>query len=141
SYLLPAEECLGLPGSPLAFWASESLINAFGAKERIGDVADIRVGLDTGDNARFLRLWHEVAECRTLRNAESQADVVKAKSRWVPHTKGGEYRKWFGNLTDVIAFSDRDYDALGKQGNKLPSRSYYFKEGVFYTRVSSGVAS
>lgn len=141
SYSLPAQECLGLPGSPLAFWASENLIHAFRADERVGDAADIRVGLDTGDNARFLRLWHEVAISRTLHNGSSQTDVVNAKARWVPHTKGGEYRKWFGNLTDVIAFSDRDYDALGKQGNKLPSRTHYFNEGVFYTRVSSGTAS
>ncbi|MGS2742587.1 BREX-1 system adenine-specific DNA-methyltransferase PglX [Halomonas sp. LS-001] len=141
SHQLPAQECLGLPGSPLAFWASEDLIQAFSSDQRVGDAADIRVGLDTGDNARFLRLWHEVASSRTLHDGNSQADVVDAKARWVPHTKGGEYRKWFGNLTDVIAFSDRDYDMLGKQGNKLPSRMHYFREGVFYTRVSSGTAS
>lgn len=141
SHRLPAQECLGLPGSPLAFWASEDLIRAFCSDQRVGDAADIRVGLDTGDNARFLRLWYEVAASQTLHNGGSQTEVANAKARWVPHTKGGEYRKWFGNLTDVIAFSDRDYDALGKQGNKLPSKTHYFKEGVFYTRVSSGTAS
>lgn len=141
SHCLPAQECLGLPGSPLAFWASEELIHAFSSDQRVGDAADIRVGLDTGDNARFLRLWHEVTTSRTLHCGNSQKDVVDAKARWVPHTKGGEYRKWFGNLTDVIAFSDQDYDALGRQGNKLPSRTHYFREGVFYTRVSSGTAS
>ena len=140
-FFLPAKECLLLPGAPLAFWASDSLIRAFASKESINDCADIRVGLDTGDNSRFLRSWFEVSNQRTVFDASSQRDVSSRSARWVPHTKGGEYRKWFGNLMDVIAFGDGDYDALSKQGNKLPSRMFYFREGIFYTRVSSGVAS
>lgn len=141
SYTLPAKDCLGLPGAPLAFWASENLIRAFSSEKRVGDVADIRVGLDTGDNARFLRSWHEVSLQRTKYDATSQADVSASNARWVPHSKGGEYRKWFGNLNDVIAFGQQDYQDLSNQGNKLPSRTHYFREGVFYTRVSSGTAS
>lgn len=140
-FRLPAKECLLLPGAPLAFWASDKLIHAFASNESVSDHADIRVGLDTGDNSQFLRSWFEVSNENTVFNASSQEEVVRKNARWVPHTKGGEYRKWFGNLTDVIAFGDNDYNALSKQGNKLPSRTYYFREGVFYTRVSSGAAS
>lgn len=141
TFRIAAEDCLSLPGSPVAFWAQEGLIKAFNSEYSLGEFADIRVGLDTGDNACFLRAWYEVAANQTLHGASTQSDVSKSGRRWVPHTKGGEYRKWYGNLVDVISFSDPDYAILSNQGNKLPSREFYFREGIFYTRVSSGAPS
>ena len=48
-----------VPGSPVAYWLSPAAFAAFNGT-RLKDVADIRSGIGTSDNERFLRLWFEV---------------------------------------------------------------------------------
>ena len=62
------------------------------------------------------------------------------EKKYVPHTKGGEYRKWYGNFEYVIAFDSLNYNLLMESGNHLPSRQFYFLEGMNWTRVSSKFA-
>ena len=49
-----------IPGSPIAYWVSERLKQIFVEVRQLGDLVDTRIGLQTGDNNQFLRLWHEV---------------------------------------------------------------------------------
>ena len=72
-----------------------------------------------------------------LLSAKSKDDVISTY-KWVPHTKGGPFRKWFGNLEYVIAFDNENYIALLNSGNHLPSRQFYFQEGITWSRVTSG---
>lgn len=136
-YMVDVSVLNDIPGSPLAFWASKKLRSAFAAGRTLNDVAEPRVGLDTGDNPRFIRLWHEPAFDRLFLTASTISEFHQSGKKWAPHSKGGNYRRWYGNLQEVIAFSQIDYAKLGSQGNKLPSRQYYFKPGMFYTRVST----
>ena len=57
--------------------------------------------------------------------------------KWFPFHKGGEARSWYGNSGNVISFDQKSYDILINQGNHLPSKEYYFKEGVLFSRISS----
>lgn len=59
------------------------------------------------------------------------------EKKWVPHTKGGEYRKWYGNYQYVIAFDEYNYGELLMSGNHLPSREFYFKEGFSWSRIAT----
>ena len=136
-YKVDITDMKDLPGMPLAFWASKKLRSAFAAGKTLNDIAEPRVGLDTGDNSSFIRIWHEPGFGEVFTTATNISDFHESKKRWAPHSKGGNYRRWYGNIQEVIAFSEKDYAKLGSQGNKLPSRQYYFKSGLFYTRVSS----
>ncbi|MGL5982359.1 MAG: BREX-1 system adenine-specific DNA-methyltransferase PglX, partial [Cetobacterium sp.] len=49
-----------IPGSPIAYWVSERVKEIFATSQKLGEVGDAKVGLQTGDNDRFLRLWNEV---------------------------------------------------------------------------------
>src|SRR5699024_1617259 len=49
-----------IPGSPIAYWASENLINDFEKGTPLGELVDAKQGLATADNKRFLRQWFEV---------------------------------------------------------------------------------
>ncbi len=140
-YTKTSRDFLDLPDYILPFWLSAQMMSAFRENIPISEVSEIRVGLDTGDNERFIRFASEVSRNNIIFSAKSKENVEKSCCRWVPHAKGGEYRKWYGNLLEVLAFSPADYRVLSNQGNKLPSRQYYFKEGFFYTRVSSSKAS
>ncbi|MEI3234700.1 MAG: hypothetical protein V8S33_09955 [Intestinibacter bartlettii] len=45
---------------PLAYWLDSKYIDAFKYEEKFKNVADLKTGLSTMDNNRFLRLWYEV---------------------------------------------------------------------------------
>ncbi|MGI3100980.1 BREX-1 system adenine-specific DNA-methyltransferase PglX, partial [Companilactobacillus alimentarius] len=45
-----------IPGSPIAYWASENLIKDFEKGTRMDELVDPRQGLATADNNRFLRM-------------------------------------------------------------------------------------
>lgn len=124
-----------IPGKPIVYWISKNFIKNFAAPP-IGSVMESRVGLDTGNNDKYLRIWFECNINKIEFNADSVEQLHKKRGKkYVPHTKGGEYRKWYGNLEYVIAFDMINYNELLESGNHLPSRQYYFKEGMNWTRV------
>jgi type II restriction/modification system DNA methylase subunit YeeA len=125
-----------IPGFPIAYWVSASLRKTFSNSLIIEDIGVVRQGFQTGDNDRFLRLWHEVSSEITLTDAKTKEDVWKG-FKWVPYNKGGEFRKWFGNNDFLVAFNEENYNFLLKSGNCLPSRQLYFKEGVTWSSLSS----
>ncbi|CAE6519228.1 conserved hypothetical protein [Nitrosomonas nitrosa] len=114
-----------IPGSPIAYWVSEPIIDVFRASNSLSNYADIGKGLDTGDNNRFLRCWYEV-----------QIDSEK----WIPCQKGGAYRKWFGNNNFVINWANDGEELKKFSGSNLRNAHNYFREGLTWTRVSSNTA-
>ena len=132
--------CRRIPGEPIVYWISDNFINNF-AQKAFSDIVDSRVGLDTGNNEKFLRLWFEPNYQQLEFNATSAEQLHGIpEKKYVPHTKGGEYRKWYGNFEYVIAFDSLNYNLLMESGNHLPSRQFYFLEGMNWTRVSSKFA-
>ena len=132
-----------IPGFPISFWISDVLRDSFKQGNLLGNPSktSIRVGLDTGDNDSFVKNWFEVNVNKIGFNSSSIADFQISGKKWVPHIKGGTFHKWYGNLEEILKFDNQNYNQLLTQGNKLPSRQYYFREGLSYTRVSSGKLS
>lgn len=131
-----------IPGRPVAYWASRQLLNAFEAGVPLGDDADTKVGLQTGDNERFLRQWFEVsADCSYMR-ARDRADAQASGARWFPHNKGGEYRKWWGNKDYVINWQDDGHELWDlRPRSVIRNPDCYFRPCVSWSRVSSGELS
>ena len=128
-----------IPGCPIGYWVSEKMIEVWNkVGKNFTKYAEARVGLDTGNNAQFLRLFHEVNFYKICFNAASVDEINNLHLLYVPHTKGGECRKWYGNLEYVIKFDEENYNKLLNSGNHLPSRQFYFKEGICWSRISSG---
>lgn len=74
-----------IPGCPIAYWASKSDVNAF-ASVKLGDIGSTSKGIITGDNSRFLRLWHEVDYLNIEQNSCSSTDSKKKAEENVPGT-------------------------------------------------------
>lgn len=136
-----------IPGSPVAYWASKKIINAFVNNKTIGDISPARVGLQTGCNDLFLRQWFEVSIKDIAFNIPSTTLSAVSKKKWFPHNKGGEYRKWYGNNDYVVNWKSdgSDIKNFKDTNGKLKSRPqntiYYFKESVSWSDVSSGDVS
>lgn len=127
-----------IPGSPVAYWASENLYRCFVDKEPLDAHYFMREGIHTADNERFLRLWFEVNFKRVVFHANNYEDI-DINGRWVPYNKGGMYRKWYGNNDYLICFDEKSRNAMSSyKGHVRPSQSLYFKEGGTWTAVSAG---
>lgn len=128
---VPQKNFEKIPGCPIGYWVSEKVIKLyeFGL---VSEYAKPKQGLATGDNNRFLRLWQEV-------NPEKIGFNGLDQHKWYPCTKGGTFRRWYGNNEFVLAYDNENRNILSKQGNKLPSKQYYFNEGASWSTISSGI--
>ena len=95
-----------IPGTPIAYWASEALLRAFESCPAMSAKLETRVGMATADNDRFLRLWFEVARTRLTVDCRSLEESAVRNIKWVPYTKGGDYRKWYGNRDYCVDWSN-----------------------------------
>jgi hypothetical protein len=135
-----------IPGSPVAYWASGTVRKVFSEFERLGDSADVRQGMATTDNNRFLRYWHEVTYERIGLGCKSAAEGNTRGCYWFPFAKGGDYRKWFGNNAFVVRYERNGEILIDLVKNKYPrisdpefvikNRKYYFRECVTWSEVT-----
>lgn len=127
-----------IPGSPVAYWVSGKVFTCFEKAETIDNVSYPRQGLATGNNDLFLRMWHEVDVNDIKFDATSQKEFFETGLKYVPYNKGGSFRKWFANMEFIIHFDKKHYDILATVGNHLPSRDFYFRESITWSKVTSG---
>ena len=126
-----------IPGSPVAYWVSKKIANLF-TYPLSDTVIALREGIHTGKNEMFLREWFEVSYNLIVFNA-SGFDDVDRQGRWVPYSKGGTARKWYGNNELVIGFDDIYRRKMSTMpGHVRPSQKLYFKEGATWSALSSG---
>lgn len=105
-YYADASTFHDIPGSPIAYWASEAMRRAFKTGAPFKDVAHPRVGMQTGKNDRFLRLWWEIPNADFSKNSASEDEFRMTGCKWAPYNKGGSFRKWYGNLDYVVLWKN-----------------------------------
>ena len=127
-----------IPGSPIVYSAGSSMLRIFENGIPFEKHIAMREGIHTADNQRFLRCWWGISASSMSDNASS-VEQIDEQGCWVPYCKGGDYRKWYGNLTFVIGFDQEHRKSMKQQqGCVWPSQSLWFKEGGTWTAVSSG---
>ena len=140
-YRVSATEFSRIPGSPIAYLASEAERNIFARCPTVNDSFDPRQGMATGDNATFVRDWFEVSQSRSFYLCPSKAEAFASGRRWFPYNKGGSFMRWYGNHEDVVAFDEASYALLKNQGNHCPSEQRYFVPNVGWSKISSALAA
>lgn len=131
-----------IPGSPVAYWVSEKVLEIFESSPSMGSVADARQGLATADNNRFLRLWQEVDIQKIGFGMESRHQAQSSHKKWFPYNKGGEFRKWYGNQEYVVNWENDGkelFEFLPRSVIRNPS--YYFKPSISWSRITSSFNS
>ena len=115
----------------MAYWVANETFEAF-TQEHLVDHYTIRNGISTGDNERYLRLWHEVDYTREY---------------WKPCNKGGSYRKWYGNNEYYVYWKDNgmsirtSLDDKGRIKARLGGIEFSFWQGIEMSRITSGSLS
>ena len=128
-----------IPGAPVAYWVSESILTAYEQGNLIGDSADVKIGMGTGKNEIFVRDWWEVFYTKIDFSLKTINDLAESKGRYFPYNKGGEFRLWFGNLQEVLWFDaeGRRYMDTMSGHRENGARNFYCKEGLTWSFISS----
>lgn len=134
-YRRDADAFKQIPGTPIAYWASDGLISSFKNGKRLGDITDTHLGMATCDNERFLRLWWEVGNKERV--LPEDYPYSSPNVSWVPYNKGGIFRKWYGNDEYVVNWSGNG-ETLDKAGAVMINEALRFRPMISWTRVSSG---
>lgn len=118
-----------IPGSPIAYWVGQGMLSAFRNGESIVGFSDYTGSQNkTGDNNRFLRMCWEVSTSGIGRN-----------KTWAFYSKGGDFRRWYGNLNCVVRTRQDDFDFYAHNpGSNLLMKKYWFEPGITYTMLTSG---
>lgn len=134
-----------IPGCAMGYWMSEKLKVAFN-NSNLEKEATPKKGLATTDNARFLRIWHEVNSNKIGINFKNKNDAINSNKKWFILNKGGGYRKWYGLNGIVINWyndGSEIKDAIIKRYNggsytkEIRSENRYFTDCLTWSALSS----
>ena len=132
-----------IPGTPIAYWVTDNLIKCFN-NTKLESIADVKQGLATADNKRFLRYWFEVDNNKISFSTKTCKESENNGYKWFPYNKGGDYRKWWGNQIYIVNWENNGYeirnikDSNGKIRSRPQNTQFYFKESLSWSKISSG---
>ncbi len=129
-----------IPGSPIAYWVSENFTKSF-TGANLTSVATCKSGIMTGKDTKFTRMWFECGINNTNYSCSRQT-YLKAKEKWFP-INGGGFRKWYGNLNLLVNIKNQGNDIKSEPNInfRLRDQEYYFREGVVWSEISTGMFS
>ena len=131
-----------IPGTPIAYWISESFGKAFEKGIPLSKIMPASVGIQTGDNSRFIRLWWEPSKQEFCTPELYSLKEGTTYYLWYAYNKGGEYRKWYGNNDCVVQWKN-DGDAVKTllEGETRHWQDYKdelkFRPMITWSRISS----
>lgn len=122
-----------IPGSPVAYWASDLTYDAF-CGDNIGNHFLVKAGMCTGDNNKFIALWPEVDFTKSI--------IATNHYLYTPHNKGGDFRKWYGNRNYFLKYSKESLTEMGKNaGFRHDGKEYYFQPHIGWSKITSAKSS
>ena len=148
TYKRCSDDFRSIPNSPLSFWVSTPLLNAFKSFEGLKGLCDFRIGMATGQNETYVRYWHEIGHEKFGRKHESRVAAKSSGAKWFPYAKGGAFRRWAGNQESVVNWHNDGYalqNTLHPDGERIWAHNFnldsIFKPSIAWTQITTGKPS
>ena len=110
----------------------------------LGECYETKLGMSTNDNGRFLRSWYEISIKKICFDRKND-DTRTFTEKWFPYSKGGSYRKWFGNLEHVINWENNGFEVkelasklYGSYSRTCKNTQYFFREALTWGLITPG---
>jgi hypothetical protein len=127
-----------VPNAPFAYWASGRILGLFGELPPFEEGGrSVRVGLQTSDDFRFVRVFWEVPEPET---------ATISSERWKLLLKGDSVSSFYDDITMAVNWSDDGSELkqfttqIEKGGNwsrNIRATDYYFRPGMSWALRTS----
>lgn len=122
-----------IPGTPIAYWVSDEF--ALNYKEKpMGKYSEVITGMTIGDNNKYLRLWYEVSWETIAIGKSSMNEINISTTKWIPYSKGGTRRCWYGNYDYVVNWSQKS----NFNRSKTTLQHLYLKEALTWPFITTG---
>ena len=128
-YRRDADTFKQIPGTPIAYWLGDGLLEAYSSGRFIDEVAHPKVGMQTSNNEKFLRLWWETDWSPTQNDSNH---------KWIKYLKGGKYRKWNGNLEYLLFYNNDPNYILEQPHARVLPLEMLRKPKITCTMLTSG---
>ncbi len=127
------EDFQKIPGNPVAYWVSSQIRNAF-SKDSLYKYSMSPSQNVTGNNEKFVRKHWELNKKK-----------IGGCDDWIFYAKGGGYRKWWGNLLDIVNWTPEARKIYqygdGKHASQIINRQYWYRKGITWGLITSAVPS
>ena len=128
-----------LDGKTFSFWISSAVIDNMAQQKKLEAFAETRHGLVTGNGDLFMRFWFECSSENLAISGKSNNRSMK----WFPYSKGGTFRKWYGNRDYVVNWFDngaaiRNYTVAGKIKSSNYNINFNFRKNISWSDIKSG---
>lgn len=120
-----------IPGSPIAYWVSDRILESFKNGIQLKNISIIREGIKTGNNEIFIFDWYEI------NHKDFYTKDSNYSKKWFPYHKGGEYRKWYGNNKEIILWENNGEKIKNQKNSGLQGKEMYFNPILSWSKVSS----
>ncbi|MGP9647492.1 BREX-1 system adenine-specific DNA-methyltransferase PglX [Halomonas sp. AOP42-C2-23] len=132
-----------IPGAPIGYWADSAIFKAFADMKSFKDFCYASVGIQTGNNDKFMRGWQEVSFDKIEFDQNPEGPFLK---KWYPCASGGSYRKWYGNQSLVVNYKQGGGEIIehGERTGKtygFNGSSYYFMKSITWPKLTSSSSS
>ena len=137
-YVAEQDNFSKIPGSPVAYWVSSKISDAF-ENTKIGELFPALHGFLSGHDEGVTFMWYEVNRIDLSLSSFQFDDSGENNAKYVPLTRGGEFKKWYGNyylITRIDKWAMRYLSSYPKF--TLQNKQYYFKEGCSWPLLLSG---
>ncbi|MDK2829374.1 MAG: hypothetical protein PWP67_2194, partial [Clostridium butyricum] len=117
--------------SIMAYWAGERIFELLKSNEKIKDLTVSASQNITGNNDKYLRFVWEVNE-----------SIIGIGGKWLYYAKGGGYRKWYGNLNNIVNWSleAREIYRTGYASQIIPEE-FWYKKGITWSLICTNIPS
>jgi type II restriction/modification system DNA methylase subunit YeeA len=139
---------LSIPGYPIGYWLSDNLLQLFKTGDTLGKHFLPKTGMTTGDDARFLRQWHEPSRNKFDPECRSSVHAQTSGKKWFPYNKGGIGNRWFGHCNQVVNWENdgreikqwvvnnpRDPNTTS-WSRRVFNHEYFFGQGITWTLLN-----
>lgn len=111
-----------IPGTPIAYWASEAMIRAF-KMQTLSKYCESGGRTKTHNNELFIRCWWEV----------NRSSIITV---WLPYANGGGFSRWSGLDLEVVNWSKNARDWYSAHGG-LPKAGFNEADAVCWGLITS----
>ena len=127
-HIIQQEDFMKIPGMPIAYWLHRQIYEMYGNYKTMTEIAAPKVGMQTSNNDRYLRLWHEVDF--------SEFNGSSYGLKWIKYLKGGAYRKWYGNLEYLLFYNKTPNFILQQKNARVLDLDFLKKKKCTWTDLT-----
>lgn len=126
---------------PIVYWWDDEFLDRYAKTPKMGDETDVKVGLQTSDNVRFLRQFWEVKQEEIFIASYKDNITNLPRFKWVPYIKGAVGKVWFEPLSSVVTWEPNLLEIKQFEQAYVKNERFYFCIGIAFPKIGANFSA